>query len=297
MSNVTFHGDDVVPSPPDKALFHILPVPLEKTVSYSGGTVHGPQALLEASCQLELFDGKSIPAEYGIHTAAPLDCSPAMEDTLAALRKSVSDALAYGGIPVVLGGEHSLSLACIQGLKEHHNDFGVIQFDAHADLRNTYEGGRHSHACVMRRIFEENIPIYQIGTRSYCLEEHRFRQEKGIPYCDAETIWHKGAEAVVLPPDFPEKVYITFDVDCFDTSLMPATGTPVPGGLLWYQVTDILQSLFAERICLGFDLVELAPREGMHGSTFTVAQLCYTMMGYLVRSAGNRAYYALPRCP
>ncbi len=293
MNKINFHGDDVAFSPPHQALFHILPVPLEKTVSYLGGTQHGPQALLEASCQLELFDGRSIPAEYGIYTADPLDCSPAIEEVLKDLQEKVSSTLEHRGTPIVLGGEHSLSLACVKGLKQHGDDFGVIQFDAHADLRNSYDGSPHSHASVMRRIYEENIPIYQIGTRSYCLEEHLLRRENNISFCDAETIWQKGIEAVNLPADFPEKIYITFDVDCFDTSLMPATGTPVPGGLHWYQVTEILRSLFRDRICLGFDLVELAPQTGMHGATFTVAQLAYNMMGYLVRSAKNKAYYSL----
>lgn len=293
MKSTTFHGDDVTPSSADSALFHILPVPIEETVSYGGGTALGPQAILAASCQLELFDGKSVPADYGLHTADPLVCSGAISEILTDLQKRVSNTLDNHAIPVTLGGEHSLSAACTAAVREHHPDFGVIQFDAHADLRESYGGSKHSHACVMRRIWESNIPIYQIGTRSYSLEEHRFRSDQKIAYADAQSIWLQGPAAATPPHDFPEKIYITFDADCFDTSLMPATGTPVPGGLHWYQVTEILQNLFRDHICLGFDLVELAPQPNLHGASFTMAQLAYTMMGYLVRSAKNRKFYSL----
>lgn len=293
MNFPAFHGDDVAPSAPEAALFHILPVPLEETVSYGGGTAAGPRAIVEASRQLELFDGSSVPADYGLYTAKEMDCSGAIEQTLGNLRREVSRIAARRAVVVTLGGEHSLSAACVAALKEHHGEFGVIQFDAHADLRDSYEGSRSSHASVMRRIWEMDLPIYQIGTRSYSLEEHRLRHEHNIAHADAPTIWRQGAAAAALPVDFPEKVYITFDADCFDASLMAATGTPVPGGLLWHQVTTILENIFSSRICLGFDLVELAPQPAMHGAAFTMAQLAYVMMGYLVRSEINRSFYTL----
>ncbi|MEE4242212.1 MAG: agmatinase [Desulfopila sp.] len=297
MSLTPFHGDDVSPSAPDQALFHVIPVPLEETVSYAGGTAGGPQAILEASCQLELFDGKSVPAQYGIHTTLPLDCTRPILQTLAELEERVSRTAACGAVPVVLGGEHSLTAACVRGISRHHHNFGIVQFDAHADLRDSYHGSKESHASVMRRIHEEDIPIYQIGTRSYSLEEHDFRRENNIPFVDAEEVWRKGAGSIRLPVDFPENIYITFDVDCFDAAVMPATGTPVPGGLHWYQVIEILENLLQSRLCLGFDLVELAPLPSMHGATFTVAQLAYNMMGYLVRSPKAKKHYTTLSCP
>ncbi|MFT5699757.1 MAG: agmatinase [Desulforhopalus sp.] len=293
MTRLNFHGEDVVPAAPGQALFHIIPVPLEQTVSYGAGTVNGPHAILEASAQLELFDGVSIPADYGIHTAPPLPCDHSIEQTLLAIEQAVAGASLQKSVPVLLGGEHSLSLGAIKGLKQHYGDFGVVQFDAHADLRDSYSGTKNSHACVMRRIVEEDIPIYQFGTRSYSLEEQQFREEKGIWYRDAETIWRDYDKASTLPPDCPEKIFITFDVDCFDASVMPATGTPVPGGLNWYQVVWAIQKMLQDKICLGFDLVELAPQDSMHGASFSVAQLAYNMMGYLTRSAINRTFYNL----
>jgi agmatinase len=293
MSRPSFHGDDAPPWPREKALFHVIPVPLEQTVSYGAGTADGPRAILEASVQLELFDGISIPAEYGIYTADPVDCRQAIAEVLVKIEESVAQCLSFGSIPVILGGEHSLTLGTIRALKKKYGTFGVVQFDAHADLRDSFEGSPHSHACVMRRIVDEDIPIYQIGTRSYSMEEHLFRRERNIWYRDAETVWREGIDTALLPPDCPEKIFITLDVDCFDASEMPATGTPVPGGLTWYQVIWSLKAMLADRICIGFDLVELAPLEKMHGPSFMVAQLAYTLMGYLVRSETNRRFHAL----
>ncbi len=293
MTQLDFHGDDVTPSVPDQALFHILPVPIEQTVSYGAGTAGGPKAILEASTQLELFDGVSIPADSGIYTAPPVPCNGPIAETLVHIEDAVTNVLDHKSMPLCLGGEHSLTLAVVKSLKQKYDEFAVVHFDAHADLRDSYGGTKYSHACVMRRVVEEHIPVYQLGTRSYSLQEHQFREENKIWYRDAETIWQEGESATVLPAECPEKIYITFDVDCFDTSLMPATGTPVPGGLNWYQVVWALKAMCKERVCLGFDLVELAPQKTMHGASFTVAQLAYNMMGYIVRSDKNRVFYGL----
>lgn len=295
MTEATFHGDDVRPSPPENALFHVLPVPLEKTVSYQSGTSLGPSAILEASCQLELFDNYSVPAEHGIFTAQALDCTPPIREVLSNLADRVAAVVDCGAIPVSLGGEHSLTYGCVRGIKAHYENFGVIQFDAHADLRDSYGGSRQSHASVMRRVIEKDIPLLQIGTRSYSLEEHKFRQQQQIIYYDAETIWRQGAKTVMVPDDFPDKIYLTFDIDCFDAPIMPATGTPVPGGLDWYQTAAILRTVLENRVCLGFDVVELAPQKEMHGASFTAAQLTYNIMGYLTRSIKNRSFYSLKK--
>jgi agmatinase len=287
---LNFHGSDVPPSPLETAFFHVIPVPYEESVSYGTGTAEGPRAILEASAQLELFDGRLIPANYGIHTAAPID-SPS--EILSRIEEAVERCLSLGKLPVVLGGEHTVTTGVIPAMARHHDRFGVIQFDAHADLRDSYQGSPFSHACVMRRITEKNIPILQIGTRSYCLEEHEFRRERAIPCYDAEEIWRRGIDAVALPADFPDKVYITFDVDGLDAAVMPATGTPVPGGLSWYQAMWLIERIMEKRICIGFDVVEFAPLTGMHGAAFTAAQLVYNIMGYLVGSPLNRRYWQL----
>lgn len=287
-----FHGADVPPSTPEQALFHVIPVPFEHSVSYGTGTAAGPGALLEASSQLELFDGRSIPAEHGIYTAPPVDCSGHCDDVLHRIEQQVKKTLRLNRIPVVLGGEHTVTCGVIPALQEKYPDFGVIQFDAHADLRDSYEGSAYSHACVMRRICEAGIPIYQLGTRSYSHEEHLYRLQHKIPYRNAEDIWRRGPD-LQLPPDFPENVYITFDIDGLDSAIMPATGTPVPGGLNWYQAMWLIEAIMQERICIGFDVVELAPIASLHGPSFAAAQLTYNLMGYLSCSTKNRQHWHL----
>lgn len=289
----TFHGIDVPPAAPAEALFHVISVPYEASVSYGIGTQGGPAAILAASTQLELYDGKSIPAEYGIFTTPPVDCTGDGQEILARIDVAVTECLDLRGIPVILGGEHTVTNGVITALQRNSGEFGVIQFDAHADLRESFEGSRYSHACVMRRIAEQGIPIMQIGTRSYSLEEQHYRESEKIPYFDAEEIWKKGIERIELPADFPQKVFITFDVDGLDASIMPATGTPVPGGLSWFQAMWLIEKFMKDRICLGFDVVEFAPIADLHGTAFTAAQLTYNMMGYLVRSQVNQQYWRL----
>lgn len=285
-----FHGEDVVPSPPAKALFHVIPVPYEKSVSYGTGTAAGPGAILAASAQLELFTTGHIPAEHGIYTAPPVDCTGSCEEVLTRITGVVDTALELQKIPVILGGEHTVTCGVIPSLKKQFDSFGVIQFDAHADLRDSYEGSQYSHACVMRRIHEQGVALYQLGTRSYSHGEHTYRISNNIPFKDSENIWRDG-HALDLPADFPEKVFITFDIDALDSAVMPATGTPVPGGLNWYQTMWLLEEIMQNRICVGFDVVELAPIEHLHGASFAAAQLVYNIMGYLTGSALNRKYH------
>jgi agmatinase len=284
-----FHGTDIPPSPPENALFHIIPVPLEQSVSYGTGTADGPRAILEASLQLETLTCGVIPADLGIHTTAPVDCKGPLERTLDITEKLVEQALRAKSVPVILGGEHTVTCGAIPALQRSCKDFGVIQFDAHADLRDSYEGTPNSHACVMRRIHEQSIPIFQIGTRSYSVEEDSYRKLHKVGYMDSETIWREGP-VLRLPPDFPELVYITFDLDGLDSSVMPATGTPVPGGLNWFQAMWLIEQIMETRVCIGFDVVELAPIPALHASSFLAAQLTYNIMAYLVRSSLNRAH-------
>lgn len=293
MNNINFHGDDVTPSTPDKALFHIIPVPFEQSVSYGTGTANGPKAILDASCQLELFDGESIPAEHGLCTSPFVDCKGDVLNILQNITTSVSHCLDANKIPVVLGGEHTVTLGVINALLGKYDDFGVIQFDAHADLRDTYEGSKYSHACVMKRIYDKNIPIFQLGTRSYSLEEHKFRKENNILFVDSKTFFINGMNEFKLPDNFPDKVFITFDIDGLDSSIIPATGTPVPGGLYWYQTMQIIEKIMNEKICIGFDLVELAPIPQLPSCDYTAAQLIYNMMGFLTRSKVNQTHWNL----
>lgn len=282
-----FLSSEYPQSAPEQAGFHIIPVPLERTVSYGGGTGRGPQAILEASEQLEAWDGISAPGELGVYTHAPIDCSGDLETVFAATMQAVRDALAAGAVPVVLGGEHTVSYAPLRALSEAGRHFGVLHFDAHCDLRDSYEDDRFSHACVLRRAFEDcRFPLVQFGTRDYCREEAAFRKENNITGWDGSYLGRNGIPEHPLPADFPRDVYVTFDVDGFDSSLMPATGTPSPGGLFWHQAMAILDTCLAGRRLIGFDVVELAPIAGLHHADFTTAKLVHALMGMAQRSRG-----------
>ena len=279
-----FLASELPVAEPESCLFHVLPVPLEATVSYAGGTARGPEAILEASDQLELWDGESVPAEAGIYTWPAVDISGSPETVLGRVEAAVGGILDCNGLPVLLGGEHTVTYGALAALKKRVGTFGIIQFDAHADLRDSYEGSPWSHACVMRRAVKDlGLPLAQFGVRAMCLDEVEARKEHGVTFHDAASIARSGLPESLLPPDFPRQVYLTFDVDGLDPSIMPATGTPVPGGLGWYQSLDIAERTLSGRDVLGFDVVELAPVPGMHASDFAAARLAYALMGIVAR--------------
>ncbi|MBQ8172491.1 MAG: agmatinase [Mailhella sp.] len=262
-----------------------MPVPYEATVSYAGGTANGPEAILDASDQLELYDGISFPGEGGIFTHEPVDCSGEPEQVMDNVRRAVLAALDCGAMPVVLGGEHSLTYGVMAALKERFGVFGVVQFDAHADLRDSYEGSKWSHASVMRRAVKDlGLPLVQLGNRIFCKEELEARKAHGVVSWDAPYLCRNGMPLELIPADFPKNIFITFDVDGLDPSIMPETGTPVPGGLGWYQSLDLAQKAMEGRNLLGFDVVELAPREGHIVSDFAAASLTYALMGLAERN-------------
>lgn len=268
-----------------EALFHIVSAPYEKTVSYGEGTRKGPAAIIKASQRLEAFDCISIPGEAGIYTHKPLDCGGGHRKALARISAKVREIISSNKIPVVLGGEHTVTLGSIIALNEElGKEFGVIQFDAHTDLRDSYQGTKFSHGCVMRRIYSDfEIKILQIGIRSLSYEEHLFRIENKIPHIDADRFTFSAKPEISFPSDFPENVFVTIDVDALDPSIMPATGTPEPGGLDWAQIMYCLDAICAKKRVIGFDVVELAPIKGMHAPDFTIARLIYNFMGMIAR--------------
>jgi agmatinase len=269
---------------PAEPLFHIIPVPFEKSVSYGTGTAAGPAAILAASQQLELYDGTSIPAELGIRTLPPLSCTGNPEEVMAEISAAANDVLLSNSIPVVLGGEHTVTVGVLQAVRQRYDNCGVVQFDAHADLRDTYEGSRYSHACVMRRALDMEFPLYQIGVRSLSREEELLRQAKEIGRLDGAAIGSGTMPDPILPADFPQDLYLTIDVDVFDPGIIPATGTPEPGGLSWYQMMQGLSAIMRGRRMIGFDVVELAPIAGLHAPDYTVARLIYNLFGMIVRN-------------
>lgn len=272
-----FLESEFKPAKPTAAAFHIIPAPYEKSVSYGSGTKLGPKTIIESSQQLEKIQRGKAPGEKGIYTAKPAP-------TLQAIEKAVSYALKCHSTPFLLGGEHTVTLPAVKALIAACGpDFGLIQFDAHADLRYVYEDNPLSHASVMRRVSELGIPIAQFGTRSYCEEEQAYRQDKKnqVTFHDAEELFLRfknNKKTRLLPPNFPKKIYLSFDIDGLDSSFMPATGTPVPGGLLWYQTLSLLTELTKGRTIIGMDLVEYSPIKGFHAYDFTAATLAYELM-------------------
>jgi len=272
---------------PDSALFHVIPVPLERSVSYGKGTQEGPRAILEASQQLESWDGRSIPVELGIHTTDFIDCSGEIEQVLERIRKKTRVALDTGKIPVLLGGEHTVTVGALEAVCAFFSrPVGLFYFDAHADLRESYEGSRYSHACVARRAHADlGMELFQFGVRALSLEEVNYREEHHIPHMDAAPFYQSAStECCSLPPSFPEKIYLTLDVDGLDPSVIGATGTPVPGGPGWHETLAVIEKVIKGRTVVGFDVVELAPRAEDHGSSFAAAQLVYSVMGLIQRN-------------
>ena len=274
--------------PPKDCLFHIIPVPHEASVSYGKGTRQGPAAIIEASNQLEVWTGEQNPGARGMYTWPAVCCegeTPAIMDTITA---ATATALASrpGAIPVLLGGEHSITFGALRAMQAHYGDIGVIQFDAHADLRDTYSGSKYSHACVMRRAVDDlGLALFQVGVRSLSPEEVAYRKEKEIPHLDAREFsrlgglsWLAEKAGSPLPENFPRRVFLTFDVDALDAAIMPATGTPEPGGLSWWESLALVRRCLAGRECVGMDVNETAPIEEFTAPTFTAARLTYELM-------------------
>jgi agmatinase len=283
-----FLGSEIESCAREQAAFSVIPVPYERTVSYGGGTARGPLAILEASWQLETWDGYSNPSEGGIHTCSPVDCEGAPATVMDRIAGSVAEVIQSGSRPVIIGGEHAITYGNALGIKRSGaGAFGVIQIDAHADLRDAYEGDRFSHASVMKRLVDEQIPIFQLGVRALCGEEVEARKQYAIPFIDAVQLDRDNLRQVKLPDSIPARVFLTIDVDGLDPSVFPSTGTPVPGGPGWYQTLALLESIASQREIIGFDMVEFAPIKGFHAYDFAAAALAYNVMGLIHRSTGQ----------
>lgn len=285
-SNYThFLNSEIPQGKPEDSFFHVIPVPYEESVSYGSGTAQGPSAILQASEQLEIWDGKSKPSDLGIYTADAVDCSGTAEQVIERIAQTIQSSLSFGKMPVVLGGEHTVTWGVIKGFLEsgYRDNIGVVQIDAHADLRHAYEGNLYSHASVMKRIIEQGVPLYQLGIRAYCEEEMMVREQHGVLYQDADTLVPNNIQTISLPEDFPEYVFFTVDIDGLDPSVFPSTGTPVPGGLTWYQTLSLFESVASQRKIIGIDVMEFAPISGFHAYDFAAALLTYKLMGIVQR--------------
>ncbi len=277
----------------------ILPVPYEATVSYQGGTRRGPAAILEASRYIELYDQEldREPSAAGVVTLPELHLTGAgPEQAIAELRKAYDEVLDAAGdrLVIMLGGEHSITSAPVLAHAKRAADgrepanratergkrISVLQFDAHSDLRPEYEGSRYSHAAVMARCADE-VDIIAVGVRALTTEERELiRSRDSITTIFAEEMWRDNAWIDRAMDALGDTVYITFDVDYFDPSLIPATGTPEPGGPAWYPTLELLRRVLTEKRVVGIDVVELAPIPGNAAPDFAIAKLVYKMIGY-----------------
>ncbi len=270
---------------PDEAKAVIVPFGLEKTTSYGGGTANGPSALIKASHQVELFDEEvwSEPfRSYGVATLTEQVMAPELEDCLDTLEGLVQEIIGRDRFPLVIGGEHSLTAGAIRPFAEKYEDLVVLQFDAHADLRDGYEGEHYSHAAAMRRVLDhDGVSLVSVGIRNISAEEIPFLEENkdriSIFWAKDKVSW--SIDEIVRQVE-GKKVYITFDLDGFDSSLMAATGTPEPGGIFFQDALDILGAVSKNADIVGADVVELAPIEGMHSCDFLAAKLCYKILTY-----------------
>ncbi len=280
---------------PRTARVVVLPIPFEATVSYESGTREGPAAIIAASRQVELYD-EELEGEpallWGIHTLPALPCDlPAGEAMTERIARAVAPIVKGGKFLLALGGEHGISAGIVRGVRRALPDpLTIVQIDAHADLRDTYEGERFSHACAMRRILDENPgEAVQLGIRSFSREEADFiRANRG-----RVNVFTAASIAETDRGDFLRElaglvkgrsVYLTLDVDGLDPAVVPATGTPEPGGLSWRGALDIMKTVAEASRIVAMDCVELAPRPGLHMAEFAVAKLLYKSLAYAIRT-------------
>lgn len=264
------------------ARFAVLPIPYDATTSYAVGTREGPRAIISASQQVELYD-ETLGRESLRDGVATLDAvepnvrgpDAMLNRVYLAARRVVRD----GKFLIGLGGEHSITGALVRAVRMRHRNLSVLQIDAHADLRDTYQGSAGSHACVMRRIHELRVPAVGVGIRNYSAEEARFIRQAGkrivsARECRESKTWVGDVVAALTP-----EVFVTIDIDGFDPAYAPGTGTPEPGGLDWYQVTDLLAAVARSRTIVAADVVEVKPIPPNQVTEFLAAKLIYRLIG------------------
>lgn len=276
-------GGDEAASTFDDARVAILPVPFEATVSYGGGTARGPAAILRASAQVELYDEQTErePFRAGLFTDAMLDAGGTAAEVVHRVERRFGELMDAGKWVVMLGGEHSITPGGVAAAVHRNPDLRLVQLDAHADLRQQYAGDRWSHACAMARCADLGVPITAIGIRNTSVDEARWIRQ-GIPGYRIVHAWEMERDAWIdrmLDGLDAKPVYLTIDLDYFDPAVIPATGTPEPGGGAWWPTLRFLDRLVGRANVVGCDLVELAPSPGLHHADFTAARLAYKLIG------------------
>ena len=273
---------------PGDARVFVIPVPYDSTTSYKTGARHGPAAIIDASRHLEDYDielDRDI-TEVGIHTTPEvqpnMDGPKAMVETVSAAVKS---AASRGKLTAMLGGEHTITVGAVQAYSDLYEDLSVLYIDAHADLRESYQGTRWGHASVARRIYDI-CPLVLVGIRSTSAEEMNFITGQGIPtqFWSSQATDNIRAAIALASEHLSENVYISIDLDAIDPSIMSAVGTPEPGGMLWHEILALLRAVSRKANIVGFDIVELSPPEGPAACAFTAAKLAYKLIGYATQN-------------
>ena len=268
-----------------KNIVHIIPFGLEKTVTYVGGTKNGPKNIIKASHQVELFDEelkKETYKKFKIKTFKEVKIKPKLDDALQQLTSIVDKSLSKKVFPLILGGEHSITPAIIKSFLKKYRKLTILQIDAHADLRDGYLGIKNSHASAMRRCLDyKNIDIVSLGIRNLCQEEFNYLKKNNnrikIFWAKEINRWNMYDLKKIVKN---KNIYLTFDLDGFDSSLMPATGTPEPGGLFWNDAIKVLKIIFKNSTVVGADVNELAPKKNLHACDFLAAKLVYKILSY-----------------
>jgi agmatinase len=260
----------------------IIPVPYDETSTWVKGADKGPAAMIEASANMELYDIETDSEVYkkGIFTDNAVEEKSSPEKMVKAVTEKVRRYIKKGKFTVVIGGEHSVSIGSVKAHIENDRDITVLQLDAHSDLRNEYNGSKHNHACVMARM-RELAPIVQVGIRSMDSSEKKSINRENTFF--AKDIYKDKDWIQRVVSKLSDKVYITIDLDVFDPSIMPSTGVPEPGGLLWYDVLTLLRQVFDKRDVVGFDVVELCPNKNNKAPDFLAAKLIYKLLSYKFR--------------
>jgi agmatinase len=270
----------------EKARVVVFPVPYDSTTCYRSGTRNGPHAIITASRQMELYDEELgyEPARVGIHTLDELEPSmDSPEETIRRVERVIADIIENKKFPLMLGGEHSISLGAVRALAKTYRNMSVLQLDAHTDLRGEFEGTKFGHTSVMRRI-SELCDTVQVGIRDMSLEEAEFVKKNKLKVFYARNAPKPGEIVSHLKRD----VYVSIDLDVFDPSEVPAVGTPQPGGLHWHDVIALLKEVASKRNVVGFDVVELCPIDGDISSDFLAARLAYKFLGYIFKPRPQR---------
>ena len=272
--------------PYKKAEAIVIPFGLENTVSYGHGTKNGPSAIIEASHYFEIIDEQMLKdfSKCGIATLREPKISKDQKTSINMLAEQVEQIVADGKFPLILGGEHSLTQGSIKGLSTKYKNFTVLHFDAHSDTRlNYYLGKEYSHGAVMSQVLKK-YPVkklVQVGIRSFSNQDGEWDfRKKNKEKIKTFWVWNKFSPEDVVRAIPTKDVFVSFDVDAFDPSIMPSTGTPEPGGLLWWPTLDILKAVYKNKNVIGADIVELAPIKSLPHPDFMVAKLAYKMIGY-----------------